>query len=295
MIKIDCHAHANAGGLSYSFPRKNGTFLQSYHELLRIYAEENIDAGILMPLVSPEAQSVIVSNDEIYSITQKKKQFLWCCNIDPRMIENSSKTDFSDLLLYYKSKGALGLGELTSNLRLLDPMMENLLYYCAEIGFPVTIHWSEQIGESYGVYGGTNMEMLEYILLKYPKLIIIGHSVPFWRLFYIQEEHKYDSDALTKLMRRCPNLYCDTSANSGYNAMSLNESRAYKFLEEFSDRILLGLDISYSGEMLYKKILKFYDDSFYNGLISSSTYEKICFRNAMKLYPISIDYGTPLK
>lgn len=289
MKKIDAHAHAAQVVFSKPLSRSDGTILQSDDELKKIYDASSITRGILMPLVSPEGQISLISNEDVYKISIKyPDKFYWCCNIDPRMGDNNSKTDFSRLLLYYKRHNAIGVGELTAGLRLDDPLVDNFLFHCSECDMPVTIHWGNAIGSTYGVYGGENMSLLKKILIKYPKLKIIGHSVPFWKLMSnYQTSQVYQDCMLIKLMRECPNLYCDTSANSGYNAISKNTDLSYKFIDEFQDRILFGLDICYVGETLYKKINSFYENAYLNGCISKQTYEKIYYQNAVNLYGLT--------
>ncbi len=282
--RIDVHAHALISK-EISIPRLDGTVLHDYKELCNLYDNNGIAMGIIMPIVSPEFQSFLVTNEDAWFMSSNSANRLkWCCNIDPRMECFSDKTDFSRMLRFYKSKGAVGVGELMANYSLDDPIMDNLLFHCAECDMPVTIHWAEVLNRGYGIYGGGNMVLLERTLKKYPKLTIIGHSVPFWDLLY----EKAGGRRLVQLMRECPNLYCDTSANSGYNAASKNTPYFYEFLNEFQDRILFGLDICYIGENLYKKTIKFYDDALNNNFITREIYDKINYINAVKLYKLNI-------
>lgn len=284
-IRIDVHAHALISK-DMRLPRVDGTVLHDYNELCKIYDSAGISSGILMPIVSPEFQSFLVTSEDAWFMSNNSGGRLkWCCNIDPRMGNFSTKTDFSEMLLHYKKNGAVGVGEVMTNCLVNDPIMDNFLHHCAECCMPVTIHWAESPNCGYGVYGGENMFLLEKTLKKYPNLIVIGHSVPFWNLV---NENK-GSRALTRLMRECPNLYCDTSANSGYNAASKNVPYFYDFLYEFQDRVLFGLDICYVGETLYKKTIKFYDDAVDNNFISRKIYDKINYINAVKLYKLKLD------
>lgn len=288
MKKIDAHAHAARSAFPARLSRADGTVLQDFEELKKIYDASKITRGVLMPLVSPEGQTFLVTNEDVFEITHKyPNTFYWCCNIDPRMGDYKPTTDFSRLLLFYKKLNAIGIGELTAGLRLDDPLVDNLLFHCGECDMPVTIHWSDKPGSSYGLYGGENMKLLKKALNKYPKLKVIGHSVPFWDLMSYHSDDIQQVCMLANLMRECRNLYCDTSANSGYSALSKNPEITYEFINEFEDRILFGLDISYVGETLYNKIDAFFENSFSSGAISKQAYEKIYYQNAMKLYGIT--------
>lgn len=278
--RIDVHAHALLSK-EIRIPRLDNTALHDYHELCDFYDCNGITMGIILPIVSPEFQSFLITNEDAWFMSDRSANRLrWCCNIDPRMELFSHKTDFSRMLRFYKSKGAVGVGEVMTNVALDDPIMDNLLFHCAECDMPVTIHWTSDLSKEYGVYGGADMSLLEKTLKKYPRLKIVGHSVPFWDLLYEKEGIR----RLVCLMRECPNLYCDTSAKSGYNAASNNASYFYEFLNEFQDRILFGLDVCNLGDLLHKKIIKFYDDAFKNKFISETVYNKINYINAVKLY-----------
>ena len=52
------------------------------------------------------------------------------------------------MLLYYKQRGAIGVGELTANLPVDDPMLDNLFYHCAECDMPVIIHSREAAADT---------------------------------------------------------------------------------------------------------------------------------------------------
>ncbi len=238
-----------------------------------------------MPIVSPEFHVYPISNEQTYKIVKEHDCFYWCCSLDPRMIEFDNKLDFVTVINRYKQLGAIGVGEITANLALNDPRVENLLSACSETGMPVTIHWSSLLGRTYGLYAGEKFQLLEWVLNKYPNLKIIGHSVPFWENMFINDGFK---NRLESLMENYPNLYCDTSANSGYNAISSDKERGFCFLEKFQDKIIFGLDISYFGEKLYKKILLFYDEGNKDGCISDEIYKKINYKNALALYNIEV-------
>ena len=92
--------------------------------------------------------------------------------------------------------------------------------------------------------------------------------------------------AVVRLLRNCPNLYCDLSAGSGFNALSRDEDFAYKFIEEFSDRLLYGTDLYYPEQETF--LADWLDKSYESGCITKENYEKICRRNAIKLFNLSL-------
>ena len=82
-------------------------------------------------------------------------------------------------------------------------------------------------------------------------------------------------------MREYPNLYGDMSAGSGGNAFMRDPDYAYRFIEEFADRLLFGTDICAPTNVF--KLSAWLDESVMNGCISQENYNKICRGNALKL------------
>jgi predicted TIM-barrel fold metal-dependent hydrolase len=83
-------------------------------------------------------------------------------------------------------------------------------------------------------------------------------------------------------MRKYPNLYCDLSAGSGRRALERDLDYAGKFLTEFQDRVMFGIDIcppfekyiSRQDETL-KKLLR-------GGYISPVVFKKVARENAIR-------------
>lgn len=75
------------------------------------------------------------------------------------------------------------------------------------------------------------------------------------------------------MLRKNKNLYCDISAQSGYNALSRDLGFARTFLEEFQDRVLYARDYFDNG---HQQLL-------YSLNLSKEVLEKILYLNAQKL------------
>ena len=292
MKKIDVHIHTSMWQGAQIQP---GCVLANVEEIREIYKKKNIDKGFLLPLISPEYRFCVQTNEEMEFIAKTNSDiFYWFCNIDPRMGENNAKTDFSYFLEHYKKRGAIGVGEVTANLYADDPLMENLFYHCAECDMPVTIHISPAIGYQYGIVDDLGLPRLEKMLKKYPKLKILGHSQCFWneigdnvdaenRMGYVSG--KVNEGRIAYLMREYPNLYCDLSAGSGFNAISRDPDYAYRFIEEFSDRLMYGTDAC--SATWDKPLDEWLDESYEKGFISYDNYKKICRGNAIKLFNLN--------
>ncbi len=289
MKKIDIHIHSTFFKEAKISKNIN---LALPEEIIKTYDKLDIEKGLLLPLISPENRFSIQTNEEMQAITEKfPDRFAFCCNLDPRMGDNNEKTDFSEMINYYKTRGAVGFGELTANLPIDDAMMQNLFYHCGECDMPVIIHVSVKKGDFYGIIDDEGLTKLEKTLKKYPKLKILGHSSPFWseisknpsyeeRIGY--PEGKVTEGRIAEIMRECPNLYCDLSAGSGCNALSRDNDYAYKFIEEFSDRLLFGTDMCYANQEL--PLTDWLDTAYKQNCINEENYRKICRENAIKLF-----------
>ena len=299
--KIDIHAHAVAFPEFYPpFYGRGGQRYLSADELIAFYDELNIEKGVLLPISSCEGQpSPMTSEGCAYLAKQHPDRFLWFCGVDPRTGAHSEKTDLSYFLNHYKSLGALGLGELTAQLKTDDPMMENLFAHCAACKMPVLIHIATQHGGMYGIEDDLGLPRLEKMMKKYPDLIVIGHSQAFWAEMSgdLTEETRggYPRGKVTsegriyEMMRSCPNLYCDLSAGSGMNALRRDTENAAKFIEEFSDRILYGCDICGTKNKHQYEFDAFLTKMVEDGLMSEENYRKIVRTNAIRLLGLDLE------
>jgi predicted TIM-barrel fold metal-dependent hydrolase len=88
------------------------------------------------------------------------------------------------------------------------------------------------------------------------------------------------------LMREYPNLYGDISAGSGLNALQRDPAFSWKFIDEFQNRLLLGLDYcSPTNNMQHIEWLsKARDDKN----ISQEVYEKITWKNVNRILGLGL-------
>ncbi|MBR2322287.1 MAG: amidohydrolase family protein [Clostridia bacterium] len=290
--KIDIHVHATAYP-SYSPKVYEGTPKLSAEQIIEIYDKLNVEKGVLMSLVSPESSSEIVTSADVKSIADKyPDRFLWFMGLDPRMCGNSAEADLSKHINYNKELGAKGIGELTAHLYCDHPMMDNLFYHASLCDMPVTIHIAPGLGKGYGIVDDLGLPRLEKMLKKHKNLKILGHSQCFWSEISsdITEEYrnrypkgKVTEGRIANLMRDYEGLYCDFSAGSGLNAFTRDPEYTARFIEEFSDRILLGYDmVCPLNTHQYKYddfLLKMIDD----GYLTPENYYKLVRGNAIKL------------
>ena len=298
MKKIDMHAHPIPFKTIERIERPpaaaGGTFVTP-QELRDMYDPLGIEKCVILPIVSPEAQHVWISNEEAYRLTVEYPDlFYWFCNIDPRIDKNSPDSDLSYYLEYYKKLGARGVGEVTANLYFDDPRVLNLFYHCEKCNLPITFHIGRQ-GNDYGLIDDLGLPRLEKVLNMFPKLRFLGHSQKFWAEIGsgITEENRngypegkvLPGGRIVELMRNYPNLNGDLSAGSGSNAVMRDPDFGYAFIEEFQDRLFFATDIcdprNVNNPML--KLSAWLDEAASTGKISQLAYEKVCRGNAIAL------------
>ena len=110
--KIDIHAHATAFPQYVPAYYSTGVKFPGAEDMIALYDKVNIEKGVLLPIVSPEHQSTLMSTEGCMAMVDAHPdRFVWFCNVDPRMGTGYANPAY--LLEYYKSRGARGFGELT--------------------------------------------------------------------------------------------------------------------------------------------------------------------------------------
>ena len=293
---IDIHVHTSARPA----PLAEGKMVFATPDyLLTRYNMLAIEKAVILPTVNPEGGQYVQSNEEAVAICENHPhRFIPFCNVDPRLSNNSPDMDLDFIIRYYKSLGCKGCGEVCANIPFNDPRVENLFRACQHNGIPLTFHISHQIGDCYGLYDDPGLPLLEQALKKFPDLIFLGHSQPFWAEIGVldkpEDRRGYPTGPvaegrLVQLMRRYPNLHGDLSAGSGHNAVSRDEDFGPRFLEEFQDRLYFGTDICHpdSPTPLVDYLLKLRNEK----KLSENAFHKIARLNAIRL--LELDAPAP--
>ncbi len=147
-------------------------------------------------------------------------------------------------------------GELKLRMMYDNPDAIRLYRVCGELGLPVLMHFDYEYQIPSGHpwpnywYGG-DIDTLERVLKLCPETNFIGHAPGFWAHISNDEQYKvtpYPEGAvipggrIEQLLEKYPNLYCDISAGSGYNALNRDWGFAKAFLTKWQDRILFARD-----------------------------------------------------
>jgi len=290
---IDIHTHVTP---SQTVTRSDGTTYCTPEVLLSKLDEAGIDKAVLLPMPIPEGNHRHVSSEEVMEIAARyPDRFIPFCNLDPRAIDNSPDSDFMPHLEYYKAAGCKGVGEMTANLAFDDPLVENLLRQCEAAEMPILFHIGPRFGKCYGLVDDLGLPKLEGTLRKFPNLIVIGHSQPFWSEISadvtVETRNTYPKGKVTpgrvpELLRKHGNLYGDLSAGSGFNAVNRDPEFGYRFLEEFQDRLLFGTDIC--APQNDTPLVRLLNAAVEEGRISRVAFEKIAWRNADRILGLGI-------
>ena len=287
---IDIHAHCTEDPLP---PMSGlGQPLCCPEQLIAHYDRLGIEKGCILGLGTPENFIGGMSNESILRLAAAyPDRFIPFCVVDPRACGNTPFADLRDVLMHYRDRGCKGVGEVCAQIHLLDPRMQNLFKACEEVGFSLTFHMSPISGWSYGVIDENGLPELEICLQRFPKLRFFGHSCAFWSEIStcstIQGRNARgkgpvkEEGAIQRLMRKYPNLYGDLSAGSGAYALMRDPIYAAKFLTEFQDRIMFGIDICDPNGYV-SPLPGFLRDLRKSGAISETVFRKVARENQIR-------------
>ncbi len=145
--------------------------------------------------------------------------------------------------------GAIGFGELKSQVACDGPEMRRVFDLAAELKVPVLMHFQD--GPAGQVFNG-GVARFGAILKAYPKTTFIGHANSFWANVSTDAppDISYPSGPIKKggpsdgFLSDYPNFYGDLSANSGRNFLGRDPDFAARFLErhQTKTKLMFGSD-----------------------------------------------------
>lgn len=251
---------------------------------------EELGIGKAVLMSSGEKKIPFGKNSVCKKVCEKySENFAWMCMLDEKNIET-----VYDRLAMYKEQGAIGVGELTINKRLDNPFLQEIFSAAEKLSLPVTIHMSPEEGYSYGVVDEPGLPYLEKVLERFPNLKLIGHSQTFWIEMSgdaptdKEGRNSWGSGPVTdggrvpELFAKYPNLYGDLSANSGGCAIMRDEAFGLSFLETYADRLFFATDMV-NDDMVFP-LGAWLDEQVKKGALSHEAYEKICYKNAQRIF-----------
>ena len=285
MKKIDLHMHIMT---PWNLPKLGKVNISGPAKMIPHMEELGIGKAVLMS--SGEKKIPLGKNSICRKICQKyPEHFAWMC-----MLDEKDESTVYERLAEYKSQGAIGVGELTINKPLDASFLQAVFAAAEKLEMPVTIHMSPEVGYSYGVVDEPRLPLLEKVLQNYPNLKVLGHSQTFW--IEMSGDAPDEKEArnswgqgpvvpggrVPELFAKYGNLYGDLSANSAGQAIMRDPEFGLKFLETYSDRLFFATDMV-NSDMVFP-LGAWLDEQVKQGTLSQETYEKICWKNAQRVF-----------
>lgn len=217
-------------------------------ELLRWMDAHRVAQAVVLPLMSPESSSFLITADWVLEQTRPfRDRLIPFCSIDPRTSYSGGLKGLIAILQKYQEAGAKGFGEHKPGIAFDDK--RNMLIYeaCAELKLPLLFHIDNLRNlDKPGLPG------LENALKSHPACTFIGHGPGWWAaisgdmterdLGGYPKTKVAPGGAIDRLMDKYPNLYGDLSAGSGAGAISRDLEFGRQFLIRRQDRICFGTD-----------------------------------------------------
>ncbi len=237
---VDVHTHL---GQTW-----NTTEPLTAEELLRWMDAHRIAQAVVLPLVSPESSSYLLTTDYVLRETAPFRDRLipFCC-VDPRTSFTGGQKGLVAMLQKYIDAGAKGFGEHKPGVAFDDARNMTLYAACAELSLPLLFYIDNQRNlDKPGLPG------LAKALAEHPKCNFIGHG-PGWWASISGDATQADlggypkggvapGGAIDALMEKHANLYGDLSAGSGAGAIRRDLAFGREFLIRRQDRIVFGTD-----------------------------------------------------
>jgi predicted TIM-barrel fold metal-dependent hydrolase len=207
-----------------------------------------ISQAVVLPLVSPESSSFLLTSDYVLEQTKPHRDRLipFCC-IDPRTSYNGGLKGLLDILRRWVDGGAKGFGEHKTGVAFDDPRNMVLYEACGELKLPLLFHLDNiRNTDKPGLPG------LEKALAAFPQCRFVGHGPGWWASISAAATQAdlggYPKGpvavggAIDTLMEKYSNLFGDLSAGSGAGSIARDLKFGREFLIRRSDRIMFGTD-----------------------------------------------------
>src|SRR4051812_23802200 len=177
-------------------------------------------------------------NDTVVNLAARfPKTYYYFANEIPYL--TSAKEEITS----YLKRGAIGIGEQKFRVLSDSGHLHKICEIAKEFKVPILMHFQ---ATDYNL----EIDRFHKTLEKFPDVNFIGHAQTFWG--NIDKNHKqevmYPTGKVTpggitdRLLSDYPNMYGDTSAGSGLNAITRDEEHYRAFMERHQDKLLFGSD-----------------------------------------------------
>ncbi len=168
------------------------------------------------------------------------------------VVTDPSQAEADSMMREALRGGAVSIGELKYHLALDSPEMRRLYEMAAEMKVPVMMHIQNFPHFPGELPYNTGYPRFDQVLRAYPKTTFLGHGDLFWAHISadVPTDRGYPAGPIKaggltdKWLTEFPNLYADTSANSGNNALSRDKEFARGFVARHRTKLVFGSDCS---------------------------------------------------
>jgi predicted TIM-barrel fold metal-dependent hydrolase len=230
-------------------------------DLLSWMDANDVSQSVVLPLVSPESSSYLLTTESILTATKPHRdRLIPFCSIDPRTGYTGGHRGLVDLLRRWVDAGAKGFGEHKAGVNFDDRRNMALYAACSELKLPILFHLDNLRNmDKVGLPG------VEKALKEFPQATFIGHGPGWWASISgdmtLNELGGYPDRSVTAggaidtLMDKYPNLYGDLSAGSGAGALKRDMVFAREFVLRRADRLMFGSDYLSPGQEVPQFVL----------------------------------------
>ena len=177
-------------------------------------------------------------NDTVVNLASRfPKTYYYFANEIPYL------TSAKEEITTYLKRGAIGIGEQKFRVLSDSGHLHKICEIAKEFKVPILMHFQ---ATDYNL----EIDRFHKTLETFPDVNFIGHAQTFWG--NIDKNHKqevmYPTGKVTpggitdRLLSDYPNMYGDTSAGSGLNAITRDEEHYRAFMERHQDKLLFGSD-----------------------------------------------------
>lgn len=243
--------------------------------LLRRLDLEEINVGVLQPLVNPECLDAfgVAGNQECLMAARhypdRIKSF---ASIDPRSLLINDDNKITDLIKLYRDLGAIGLGELCADLMVDDHRYQKIYHLAGLLKMPLLFHFQYHHDQGgYGTRIAQDFSDLRKMLKLFPDTKFIGHSYVFWRSF--------ETDIMAMLLSENPNLLIDLSGEAAFKLMSDNVVKCINLFKTYNHQFLFGTDRFSGIDEAIPPILEFIRKLYADQRLSENEFQSMMGNN----------------
>ncbi len=164
-----------------------------------------------------------------------------------------TQSDAEQVLTQAVKSGAQGFGEMKFHVAADGPELRRMYALAADLHVPILIHFQEvDHAPNEGTWSAGFAKTFESVLKAYPRTTFIGHADAFWA--NVSADYHNEVAYPTGPVKRggvtdrwlgdYANLFGDTSAVSGNNALARDPEFTADFLKRHQDKLVFGSDCS---------------------------------------------------